>query len=284
MEGESGKRTLSDTSDTSPITSVNKKHVNMASNETDTDANDSSFELQNEKGSSQTSNRRGKKKIYLTDVVEMISNLTGEITKLTGEISSLKSTTESLTQEIVEIKKTNIETCTRISMLDSDLTELRLENAKLKSINEDLESRLTTLEYHQRRNSLLFEGLQEEYGENDVHCYNKVCDSIRNIPGIEVNNIKIARCHRVGHYKNGVTRPIIANFLWYGDITNILHNRSKLPRGVYVNEDLPRIWVDRRRFLRPILRTASRMEKYRGKCKLHQDKLSLDGKQIGLDT
>ena len=208
----------------------------MASNEISGE-NDLNSELSGDKGScqNQTPNRRGKKKLYLTDVVDMIGNLTTEITKLTGEISGLKSETESLKEEIVEIKKTNIDTCMRICTLDGNLTKLRLENAKLRSINEDLESRIILLEYHQCRNNFLFEGLQAEYGESDVQCFNKVCKVIQNILGIDITNIKIARCHRFGPYKNGVTRPIIAN------ITNILYNRSKLPRGVYVNEDLPKV-------------------------------------------
>ena len=152
----------------------------MASNEISSE-NYLNSELSGDKGSSQNQmpNGRGKKKLYLTDVVDMIGNLTTEITKLTGEISGLKSETESLKETIVEIKKTNIDTCTRICTLDGDLTELRLENAKLRSINEDLESRIILLEYHQSETTYCL----KDYKKNmvmysDVQCFNKVCEVI----------------------------------------------------------------------------------------------------------
>ena len=193
--------------------------------------------------------------------LEKIGNLTTEISKLTNKISSLKEKTESLSAEVSDTKLSNIETSRRLLDLDGDMTGLREGNKMLKQQNTALENKLTLLEYHQRRNNLLFDGIQEEYSETDTNCFSKVCDVIQGIRGIDVNTIKIARCHRFGPHKSNRTRPIMANFLWFGDVSNILQGRSKLPRGVYVNEDLPKARVERRRILRPVLKVASKMEK-----------------------
>ena len=45
---------------------------------------------------------------------------------------------------------------------------------------------------------------------------------------MDVSNVKIARCHRLGWFSKHEPRPIITNVLQYGDVTSILKAKSKL--------------------------------------------------------
>ena len=72
--------------------------------------------------------------------------------------------------------------------------------------------------------------------------------------------------------------PIICYFSRYSDISQILKNRKKLPRNVFVNEDLPEEWIDRRKILKPIFNAAKRQEGLKDKTFMSKDKLIVNGK------
>ena len=112
------------------------------------------------------------------------------------------------------------------------------------------------LEYRQRRNNLLFEGIADSENESDMHCINKLRNILRCIPGLD-RNFVIDRCHRMdGPFNPSKTRRVICAFNWYVDVQVILKNRKILPNGIFVNEDLPEEWVDRRKVLHPIYNSA----------------------------
>ena len=62
---------------------------------------------------------------------------------------------------------------------------------------------------------------------------------------------------------SGQPRPIITNFLWYGDVTSMLKVKSKLPSGVYINEDSPSEWIECRKLLRPVMKEDLKLEHYK---------------------
>ena len=50
-----------------------------------------------------------------------------------------------------------------------------------------------------------------------------------------------------------------------------------LPKGVYVSEDLPEEWVDRRKILKPIYNAAKRKDTLKEKTHMSKDKLVING-------
>lgn len=86
---------------------------------------------------------------------------------------------------------------------------------------------------------------------------------LSHIADLDTDSIRIDRCHRLGPRQKFGTRSIIARMNWYGDLVEILRVRSQLPSGVYVSEDLPEEWNERHRLLRPILKLARQLPKYR---------------------
>ena len=65
----------------------------------------------------------------------------------------------------------------------------------------------------------MFDGLEEEKGETDDDCHTTVVDLLKCFfsDGTKVDSIIINRIHRLGKYKFGRTRSIIANFQLFGD-------------------------------------------------------------------
>ena len=199
---------------------------------------------------------------------------------LNKNISTIASSSEfandQAAEALVEIAKTN----SVVAKVTASLADSALENAKLKHENIDLKEKLLSLECYSRRNNLVFEGIRESRGETDFHCYSKVVDALSNIPDLSdyAFHIRISRCHRVGPFIPNQVRPIIAHFHWYGDRQTILRLKNQLPRGIFVNEDFPQEYVERRAELRPVYKAAIRMEKYKGKVHWNKDKLVIDHK------
>ena len=58
----------------------------------------------------------------------------------------------------------------------------------------------------------------------------------------------------------------------------ILQGRKHLPKGIFINEDLPEEWIDRCRILKPIFNAAKRNDTLKHKTHLNKDKLIIDGR------
>ena len=126
-------------------------------------------------------------------------------------------------------------------------------------MNDLLVQRVTELEYRQRRNNLIFDGIPEAddpKSESSADCFSKIKQSLLSIPNANVDLCRAERCHRLGQYNKRFSRSIICCFTYYADVSLILENRSHIKKGVYVNEDLPESWSDARRLLRPIHKAA----------------------------
>lgn len=75
---------------------------------------------------------------------------------------------------------------------------------------ERLKEKLTSMEAYSRRDNLVFFNVPEETGEN---CSKKITDIIKERLG--VTDIKFTRVHRLGAYKQGQTRAVIARFHYF---------------------------------------------------------------------
>ena len=97
----------------------------------------------------------------------------------------------------------------------------------------------------------------------------KIKEALHQILALVVSDVKMARCHGVFKGRN---RLVIVNFHWYGNVETILDGLKFLQNGIYMNEDLPHIWNERR-VLRPIYELVTRSETFKRKHKLKWDTL-----------
>ena len=56
-----------------------------------------------------------------------------------------------------------------------------------------------------------------------------------------------------------------------------------MPKGKYVNEDLPNEWMESQHILRPVMKQALKLDQYKGRVKLKNDKMVINGVQYGVD-
>lgn len=211
------------------------------------------------------------------------------------QLTKTQTNTNDRIDKILTEQKSNAEI---IGKVGASIGKLIQENRFLKDQNKELNDRVTKLEYHTRRNNLLFDGFAETMNETDRDCYNKVRTAIANLYDDDENTdegegctayekasrVVINRIHRLGKFIQGRTRSIIVNFQWYGDRQHIIEQRKRLPTGIYVNEDFPYEIVQRRNVLRPVLKQALKIPKYRGKVSLKYDKLIIYGKEYTMSN
>ena len=145
---------------------------------------------------------------------------------------------------------------TQISEIGSKLdTCLSLKDSinRIENKLETYDSRLLLLEYkslyleaRSRRRNLLFTGFPENRNEN---CYEMIKTFINQ--NLEIHtDVVIDRAHRLGKYKQGLTRGIIVAFRDFADVGPILSNENKLKgTEISINRDYPREISNARRSL-----------------------------------
>lgn len=210
--------------------------------------------------------------VWARELIKSVDNLRTELAR----VNSISENTQKALGNF--IKATDALT-KKVDNLSHRISAVENKNTILQSENVNLREKVLLLEFHQRRSNLVFEGIPESDDSESGHdCYLKIIQILSWIPNLDVNQVRIERCHRLGPKNRFKPRAIIAKFSWFGDVMCIMENRSSLPTGIFVNEDFPEEWNDRRRLLRPILLQAKSMDKYRYVSFLTRDKLVINGK------
>ena len=180
-------------------------------------------------------------------------------------------------------------TSNRVHELETTVREVRSDTAKLKNKVNVLAYKSIDSEARQRRNNLIFYGIQEVVNEN---CMESLATFLGDKLGLDPDAIFIQRVHRLGRRskwrgmrgQEAKHRPIIAAFRDFPDVELILANAKKLKGTTYgINRDYPKEIANARRDLyrqlKEIKRADSEVEvslQYPAKLivngKLHTDK------------
>ena len=97
-------------------------------------------------------------------------------------------------------------------------------------------------------------------------------------------NIAIRSTKRLGKYRGGKGRPVSICFEKKSHADTLYNNRSFLPEGVFVDCEYTQEVEENRRVLKPILRLARSLNKYKGKYKLDGDTLIIQGTKYTAST
>lgn len=179
-----------------------------------------------------------------------------------------------------DLKGLAAQTYKQVGYLATSFNQLYKENC-------DLKEKLLRYEVYSRRDNLLFSGFPEQYGERDRDCRRKVLALIHREMGIDVSNMYITRCHRVGRYhkKQKNPRKIIVRFHYYGDREMVFESRRFLDgTNIYLSEDFPDDIVQRRKQLWAPYKAARGLRKYRGKVSMVEDRLIVDGRSYDIHS
>ena len=71
---------------------------------------------------------------------------------------------------------------------------------------------------------------------------------------------------RLGKYNPMRTRPVKVKFSEKRDMDNLFKNRKKLPKGIFIDKEYSKSTEKERRLLRPVIKAARRLDKYKGVC------------------
>ena len=167
-----------------------------------------------------------------------------------------------------------------IETMERKLTMVEAMNKNLVKENIELKEKLLDLEFRQRKNNLIFDGIHDTEKETDLDCIKKLRFVLKDIAGLDVQNFRIDRCHHLGQYRPTMNRRVICAFNWQYDVQCVLRSRKRLPKGIYVTEDLPEEWADRRKILKPIFNAARRDNSLKDTTKWSKDRLFINGQEF----
>ena len=248
---------------------VKTKHVGASHEEGELLDSELETDSENEDGINDTSSN--------SSTLDVVTNLPPETPQwgvillniIQNQINKVSTVEAKAKQNAKDIKK-----------MERKVEEVESRNKILKEENVNLKEKLLEVEARQRRNNLLFDGINDAMGESDLEIIAKVRNCLKSIGELDVN-FRIDKCHRIdGPFDVNKNRRILCTFNWYYDVQVILRHRKSMPRGVFVSEDLPEEWVDRRRILKPIYNAAKRKDNLKSKTYMTKDKLVIDGKTI----
>ena len=217
---------------------------------------------------------------FTTALKAMEQRLTDTFTKM---ITPLQKSVDSLVVSQKEWEASKIEV--------KELQQAKIKlNADMKTVmmkNSELEERVKSLEDKLMENNLIIHGISEGKWEVDSTRNELVYQSISSTvdaPDEEqklaiARNIPIASTSRIGKYNPSRSRPIRVSFSCKSDADLLLERKKKLQKGIFVDREYNNKDERERKLLRPILRAARRLTKYRGKCKLDGTKLIIQGKK-----
>ncbi|XP_022819413.1 uncharacterized protein LOC111351626 [Spodoptera litura] len=135
--------------------------------------------------------------------------------------------------------------------IDETLKPLVEESQILKIEVIKLKEKINRLESEKRETNLIFYGFEEstETHTNIV----KMISTALNKSGIEIEDRDINKALRIGKPREKA-RPILVKMLNVWKRNEILKNKKKLPKNIYVNEDFSKEVLEKRRELMPQLK------------------------------
>ena len=180
------------------------------------------------------------------------------------------------------------------SVKKEDLTEIQTEQHvlhqrvdKLGEAHKKMKSKMDMIEEQILETNLIFHGLAEEEWEKEVARQKKIHHAIQSTLSDEIEDkedhsktFEIVKSRRIGKYTENRVRPISVTFARKNQMEEVLNNKRKLPDGIYVDKEYPEKIEKNRKKLRPILKAAKRLDKYKRKSKLEGDTLGTAWNQI----
>ena len=183
---------------------------------------------------------------------------------ISEEINRLKKVITSQKSEIINEINIKVDTNSKsiLKVLD--------ENQELR---RELKEHVSKIEMAQLSNNIIVTGIPEQpfetYEKTKQRLYDVIAEAIKNSdPTQEIStmntakNIDITYCSRVGKSRPGQNRPISVSLGRKEDKEQLMGIKTKLPQGIYMNNEYP-IHVKRARdTLHPILHLVKSLPSY----------------------
>ena len=219
-----------------------------------------------------------KEKENSSDLAELENRL------LAGFASMIKKEIEPLKQDIKEIKEEQ-----RLNIPTSSLGSHEAITRKFNQMDEKhrkLQDRISFLEDQLLEKNVIFQGILESEYEDIKDIKTGVVKAIASTMTGEseeerktnAGQTSIETVERMGKYNPMRTRPVKVKFSEKKDVDDLFKNRKKLPKGIYIDKEYSKSTEKERHLLRPMIKAARRLDKYKGVCHLEGPQLVIEGK------
>ena len=149
-----------------------------------------------------------------------------------------------------------------------------------------LQDTISFLEDQLLKKNVIFQGILESEYEDTKDIKTGIVKAIANTMQGETEEDKtksagdtsIASGERLGKYNPLQIRPVKVKFSDKKDVDNLFKNRTKLPRGIYIDKEYSKATEKEHHLLRPVIKAARRIDKYKGACHLDGPQLVIEGK------
>ena len=172
----------------------------------------------------------------------------------------------------------------RLTAVESRLGNNCINQVDVNLLKEqivNLEFKVDELENRNRRDNLLFFGIDETGSETWSDTETKITDWIKGQLEVDVSD-KIERAHRIGQKTNGKVRPIIVKFSSFKTKEEVWKHKTKLKNSNFrISEDFSAKIRKQRGILWKWSETDRNSDK---RATLKYDKLILDGKVFKVDN
>ena len=223
------------------------------------------------------SDKKGKEPA--TDFAELERRL------LSGFASMIQKEIEPLKQDIKEIKEDQ-KLVAPIGALNNYETIARKFN-QTDEKHRKLQDRISFLEDQLLEKNVIFQGILETEIEDNKDIKTGIIKAIAStMTGAteeeqkkSASETSIDSVERIGKYNPMRTRPVKVKFNEKKDVDHLFKNRKKLPKGVFIDKEYSKSTEKERRLLRPVIKAARRLDKYKGVCRLEGPQLVIEGKR-----
>ena len=206
---------------------------------------------------------------------------------------SLKEAMDSALAKLIETNN-NAEMHPALAGLAKDTRKVVTKVKKIESEQSKLKRKIQDLENRVLCNNLVLKGVPdtkwEEERETLQKVYHELCNAVEekeNTTKLEtIQKIGIRKCRRLGRHNpdSKHPRPISIEFVHRHDVLNLLENKKKLNKGIYLDKEYSYEVERKRKVLRPILLAARDKDKYKTRSKMEDDKVVIKGKHYGMDN
>ena len=208
---------------------------------------------------------------------------------LNPEFQELKRQLFAGFEELIEPLKKDIQDLKTERESTSEILNVETVARKFERSDEKhkrLEERLSLIEDQLLERNLLFHGINEsEFDDKDDVKVQVIKAIAKTMPGKDEEEKKknagktsIEYVERIGRYNPLRPRTVKVKFPDKSDVDTLLKNKRSLPKGVFLNREYSKATEKEQRFLRPLLKAARRLEKFKKKSRMEGPHLVLDGK------
>ena len=193
-----------------------------------------------------------------------------------GTVSELKDLALSTNDTLSQLKGSLNGLVARVNTTEKMVNQLSNENTLLKRRVSQLEEKALHQEAYDRRDNLILDGISYQVKENIESKVREILRVTLKIPNAD--SIMFTRVHRLANSNKTIVR-----FHYYKDREAVWAQRRCLKgSGLWLEEDFPMEWRNKRQILYPIMKIARSIRDV--KATLSKDKLIINSEVYTVDT